>query len=111
MRGRLRGVSVSNASVLLAEKNPNRSSISFSVGESSNACSVVIKDSIAATTSNGVPLTLGMLLVFEGEIATHQFNAIRLAAVDCVVGVVEGFPDSSTQLVEGDAPVSGVPSL
>ena len=50
-------------------------------------------DHIDATTTNGFPLLFGSILTLNGEIATHEFNAIRLAAVDCMVGVIEGFPD------------------
>jgi len=96
----------------VAQRDPNRSSISFTCGDTTNACSVIIKDLTNATASNGYPLTVGSCLYLDGEIATHEFSAIRLAALDCVVGVVDGYPDSSNlDIVGSDLPVSGVPSL
>lgn len=94
--GRVRGVVVSNAAVVLASECLDRTEIAFSVGDAANSSSVVIKDgSIDATTTNGFPLTFsaGVYRVC-GKAARHKWTAIRLAAVDCIVGVEEVFLDS-----------------
>lgn len=94
MAGRARGVSVSTTSVVLANRSLDRQSITFSVGDTTNASSVILKDEEDATATNGFPLGIGVHLTVTGKAARHRWSAIRLAAVDCVVGVLEGYSDN-----------------
>lgn len=94
MSGRAKGVAVSNASVVVAPRSLSRTAITFAVGEATNASSVIIKDQDDATTTNGFPLSVvGGPVTIVGRLASHRWSAIRLAAVDCVVGVIEYYPD------------------
>lgn len=91
--GRIRSVPVGATAVQVADKNPRRSRITFTVGDANNSSSVMIVDGDDrdATATLGMPLVFGGVLIFTGVMATHRFSAIRLAAVDCVVGVAEEF--------------------
>jgi hypothetical protein len=93
MFGRARGFVVSSTAVELVDYSPERVAITFLVGDTTNACSVILKDGdVDATPTNGVPLTFACgPLRIDGKLASHRWSAIRLAAVDCVVGVVEQF--------------------
>jgi hypothetical protein len=106
MAGRARGVAVSNASVVLCSQQLDRVAVTFTCGDATNACSIILKDQDDATATNGVPLTFssGPLRV-EGSSARHRWSAIRLAAVDCVVGVIEEYPDGVVKAPDAD----GVP--
>ena len=87
---RANGFVVGATSVQVAARSPNRIGLIFSVGDSTNASSVVLKDQQPATAANGFPLNAnGGLLEINGPAAQHNWEAIRLAGVDCVVGVIE----------------------
>ena len=105
MAGRVRGVAVSTASVVLANQVLDRVGLIFSVGDSTNAGSVILKDVEDATATNGMPLTFGQTLEIVGQAARHRWSAIRLGGVDVVVGVFEEFPDEMRK-----EPDKGVPS-
>jgi hypothetical protein len=104
MAGRAKGYAVSTTSVVVAAPAPTRQQLTFSCGNAGGTGSVVLKDEDDATVSNGFPVTQsGSHLVVFGLAATHRWSAIRLAAADCVVGVIEVFSDS---LHEDPAPES-----
>jgi hypothetical protein len=68
--------------------------IDFSVGDAGNSSSVVLKDTDDATATNGFPMSWsGGVVRVTGSAARHRWSAIRLAAVDCIVGVLEQFGD------------------
>lgn len=103
--GRVRGVPVSNTSVVVAQRSQNRIALTFAVGESTNASSVILRNHEDATTSNGFPISVvGGPIRIEGVLAKHRWSAIRLAAVDCVVGVIEEFSDD---FFDPDVPLEG----
>jgi hypothetical protein len=108
VNGRVTGIAVSSTSVVIAAKNPNRTRLILSVGESTGAGSVILKDQQPATTTNGFPLAMaGGNITLEGRIAGHEWSAIRLAALDVVVGVIEGFDDNLS--AEGETEKNPVP--
>lgn len=96
MSGRIRSVAVGATAAEAAAFNARRTRIRFSVGDATNASSVMIIDGNdrTATGALGFPLQNGQTaLEFVGVMATHRFSVIRLAAVDCVLGVIEEFDD------------------
>lgn len=108
MAGRARGVTVSSSSVVLAKSSLERTALMFSVGDATNASSVVLKDEDDASLTNGFPLSAtGGVFEVRGKAARHRWSAIRLAAVDCLVGVYEVYRDNYA--ADGD-PTEGVPT-
>lgn len=99
MLSRIKAVSVSNSSVQLVDRNPARLAIHFRCGNSAGTASVVVTPDVDASVSNGLPVAqTGGVLVIDGEAARRSFSAIRLAASDCIVGVVEIFDGSDEVL-------------
>lgn len=112
MAGRANGVAVSSTSVVIARERPDRTAVTFSVGDATNASSVVLKDgpggSSVATGTNGFPLSAsGGLFRVTGKAARAEWSAIRLAAVDCLVGVYEEFLEN---FAKANAPDEGDPT-
>lgn len=94
MAGRAKGVAVSSTSVVLVGAAANRVALIFSVGDTANSSSVIVKDVVEATVTNGFPIQNGAgPLYVSGIAATARWSGIRLAAVDCVVGVIEIFSE------------------
>lgn len=92
--GRAKGFAVSSSSVLLCEAMLDRTSLQFSCGAAAGGASVIVKDVDDADATNGFPVSQGQTVRIEGKACRHRWTAIRLAAVDCIVGVIEGFPDN-----------------
>lgn len=110
MNGRATSVAVSSSTVQIVGKNVRRTRLYLSCGNAGGNASVILKDHLDATATNGFPLTgAGGWLVLEGRIAQHEWNAIRLAAADCVVGVIEGFDDGLSE--EGQEEMPPVPTV
>lgn len=91
MNGRIKSVAVSSVSVELVAESETRSAVTFSVGDAAHSSSIMLTDQTEASATNGFPLIFGSILRIEGEMARHSFFAIRLAAVDCRVGVIEEY--------------------
>ena len=101
---RCTGVAVGAAAVRVARERPDRTAITFSVGDATNASSVVLKDGVTdATATDGFPLTaVGGLFRVTGKAARARWSAIRLAAVDCLLGVYEEFEENFVRGAEPD---------
>lgn len=98
MKGRIFSFAVTASAIEVAKRNPQRRRITFTyatvnggTGDAANVLDGVDRD---ATAGIGMPVGISPL-VFEGEVATHRFSAIRLVARDGVIGVLEEFDEGS----------------